>query len=130
MPAINQLSYSATHALHLLIIVIGSHRSKFLQKLTNDLLWITNKFQITVQFEWVPGHLEIKSNEIVDQLAKKAAINKNDRLPDSGYISLTHVKVSVRRSCLRDWTKYTIEMHRKKRMGRFYMQYFGVNSTY
>jgi ribonuclease HI len=37
-----------------------------IQKLTNDLLWITNKFQITVQFEWVPGHSGIRGNEIVD----------------------------------------------------------------
>jgi hypothetical protein len=101
-----------------------------IQKLINDLLWITNKFQITVQFEWVPGHLKIRSNEIMDQLAKKTTINKDDRLPDSGYTSLTYVKVSVRKSCLRDWTKYTMEMHRKKRIGKFYMQHFGINSTY
>jgi hypothetical protein len=37
-----------------------------IQKLINNLLWITNKFQITVQFEWVPGHLRIRGNEIVD----------------------------------------------------------------
>jgi ribonuclease HI len=37
-----------------------------IQKLTNDLLWITNKFQITVQFEWVPGHSGIRGNEIMD----------------------------------------------------------------
>jgi hypothetical protein len=55
-----------------------------------------------VQFEWVLGYLEIKDNEIVDQLAKETAVNENDRLSDSGYILLTHVKVSVRRSCLRD----------------------------
>jgi ribonuclease HI len=55
-----------------------------------------------VQFEWVLGHSEIKDNEIMDQLAKETAINENDRLPDSGYILLTHVKVSVRKSCLRD----------------------------
>jgi hypothetical protein len=66
----------------------------------------------------------------MDHLAKETAVNKNNRLPDNGYISLTHVKVSVRRSCLRDWTKYIIEMHRKKRMRRFYIQYFGINSTY
>lgn len=53
----------------------------------------------------------------MDQLAKEAAANENDRLPDNGYISLTHVKVSVRKSCLKDWTKYIMEMHRKKRMG-------------
>jgi hypothetical protein len=101
-----------------------------IQKLINDLLWITNKFQITVQFEWVPGHLEIRDNEIVDQLAKETVINEDDRLSDSGYISLIYVKVSVRRSCLRDWTKYIMEMHRKKRMGRFYMQHFGIRSIY
>jgi hypothetical protein len=66
----------------------------------------------------------------VDQLAKEAAINEDDRLFNSGYISLTHVKVSVRRSCLRDWTKYTMKMHRKKRMGKFYMQHFGIKSTH
>jgi hypothetical protein len=101
-----------------------------IQKLINDLLWIINKFQITVQFEWVPGHLRIRGNEIMDQLAKEAAINEDDRLSDNGYTSLTYVKVSVRRSCLRDWTKYTMEMHRKKRMKRFYMQHFGIGSTY
>jgi hypothetical protein len=66
----------------------------------------------------------------MDQLAKEAIVNEDDRLPDSGYILLTHVKVSVRRSCLRDWTKYTMEMYRKKRMGKFYMQYFGISSIY
>jgi hypothetical protein len=66
----------------------------------------------------------------VDQLAKEAAVNEDDRLPDSGYTSLTHVKVSVRKSCLRNWTKYIIEMHRKKRMGKFYMQHFGINFTH
>jgi ribonuclease HI len=55
-----------------------------------------------MQFEWVPGHSEIKGNEIMDQLAKEAAINENNRLPDSDYTSLTHIKVSVRRSCLKD----------------------------
>jgi hypothetical protein len=83
-----------------------------------------------VQFEWVPGHSRIKSNEIVNQLAKKAAINEDDRLPNSDYTSLTHVKVSVRRSCLRDWTKYTMKMHRKKRMRKFYMQHVGISFTH
>jgi hypothetical protein len=66
----------------------------------------------------------------MNQLAKEAAINENDRLPNSDYTSLTHVKVSVRRSCLREWTKYTMKMHGKKRMGRFYMQHFGIGSTH
>jgi hypothetical protein len=105
-------------------------RQLLIQKLTNNLLWITNKFQITIQFEWVLGHSEIRDNEIIDQLAKEAAINKDDRLPNSSYTSLTHVKVSVRKSRLRDWTKYTIKIYRKKRMGRFYMQHFGINSIY
>jgi hypothetical protein len=83
-----------------------------------------------VQFEWVPEHSEIRNNEIMDQLTKEAAVNENDRLFNNGYILLTHIKVSVRRSCLRDWTKYTIEIYRKKRIERFYMQYFGIRSTY
>jgi hypothetical protein len=83
-----------------------------------------------VQFEWVLGYLGIRGNEIVDQLAKEAAVNEDDRLPDNGYILLTYVKVSVRRSCLKDWTKYTMKMHGKKRMGQFYMQHFGIGFTY
>jgi hypothetical protein len=83
-----------------------------------------------MQFEWVPGHSKIRNNEIVDQLAKETAINKNDRLSDSDYTSLIYIKVSVRKSCLKDWTKYTMEMHRKKRMKRFYMQHFGIKSIY
>jgi hypothetical protein len=83
-----------------------------------------------VQFEWVPGHSEIRDNEIVDQLAKEITVNEDDRLSDSGYTSLTHVKVSVRRSCLKDWTKHIMEMHRKKRMGKFYMQHFGISSIH
>jgi ribonuclease HI len=82
--------------------LITRPRQSLIQKLTNNLLWITNKFQITMQFEWVPGHSEIRNNEIVDQLAKKAAVNENDRLLNSGYTSLTHIKVSVRKSCLKD----------------------------
>jgi hypothetical protein len=66
----------------------------------------------------------------VNQLAKETTVNEDDRLPDSSYISLTHMKVSVRRSCLKDWIKYTMEMYRKKRMGRFYMQHFGIGSTH
>jgi hypothetical protein len=66
----------------------------------------------------------------MDQLAKKITINEDDRLPDSGYISLIYVKVSVRKSCLRDWTKYIMKMHRKKRIGKFYMQYFGIGFTH
>jgi hypothetical protein len=74
-----------------------------------------------VQFEWVPGYSGIRNNEIMDQLAKETAVNEDDRLSDSGYTLLTYIKVSVRRSCLRDWTKYIIEIYRKKRMGRFYI---------
>jgi hypothetical protein len=83
-----------------------------------------------MQFEWVPGHSGIRDNEIVNQLAKKTAINEDNRLPDSSYTLLTHVKMSVRRSCLRNWTKYTMKIHRKKRMGRFYMQHFDIRSTH
>jgi hypothetical protein len=61
---------------------------------------------------------------------KEAAVNKNDRLPDNGHTLLIYVKVSVRRSCLRNWTKYTMEMHRKKRIRRFYMHHFGINFTH
>jgi hypothetical protein len=83
-----------------------------------------------VQFEWVSDHSRIRNNEIINQLAKEAAVNKDNRLPDSNYTSLIYVKVSVRKSCLKNWTKYTMKMHGKKRMRRFYMQHFGINSIY
>jgi hypothetical protein len=83
-----------------------------------------------VQFEWVLRYSEIRNNEIINQLAKEATVNENDRLPDSNYISLTYVKVSVRKSYLKNWIKYIMEMHRKKRMGRFYIQHFGIRSTH
>jgi hypothetical protein len=56
-------SQSGLKRIHNLITRPGQ---SLIQKLTNDLLWITNKFQITMQFEWVPGHSEIRSNEIVN----------------------------------------------------------------
>jgi ribonuclease HI len=120
-------SQSGLKRIHNLTIRLGQ---LLIQKLINDLLWITNKFQIIVRFEWVPGHSRIRGNEIVNQLAKEAIINKDDKLPDNGYISLIYVKVSVRKSCLRDWIKYTMKMHRKKRMRRFYMQHFGIRFTH
>ena len=52
MQAINQLSYSPTHALHLLIIVIGSHRSKFLHGYTdiNQLIKVYDPLKRTIKF--------------------------------------------------------------------------------
>jgi hypothetical protein len=38
----------------------------------------------------------------MDELAKKIVINKNNRLPNSDYTLLIYVKMSVRKSCLKN----------------------------
>jgi hypothetical protein len=56
-------SQSELKRIHNLITRLGQ---SLIQKLTNDLLWITNKFQIIMQFEWVSGYSGIRGNEIID----------------------------------------------------------------
>ena len=75
-------------------------------------------------------HSGILNNEIVDELIKKAAENKNKRLPNIEYISLTYMKMMVRRFYFCDWCEYTIDLVRKRKFGTFYSQHFGSGSPH
>jgi hypothetical protein len=78
----------------------------------------------------VPGYSAILKNEIVDALAKKAAKNENGVLFNKDYTSLTYVKVVARKACLRDWERHAIELANKRRMSKFYKQYFDSGSPH
>ena len=53
---------------------------------------------IQIQLEWVPGHMNIKGNELADKAAKKGT--KLQRIVAKSYISLTFIKKKVKESAL------------------------------
>ena len=63
------------------------------------------KFQnnnIQMQLEWVPGHMNIKRNELADKAAKKET--KLQRTAIESYISIVYIKRKIKESALIDWT--------------------------
>jgi RNase H len=64
------------------------------------------KFQesaIQLQLEWVPGHMNIKENELADKAAKKEA--KLQHTTAESYISLAFIKRKIRESGLIEWNQ-------------------------
>lgn len=57
---------------------------------------------ITLEISWTPGHSDISSNEIADQLAKQAA-QEAANLEDSGITTVGDVKLAVKKSGLMKW---------------------------
>ena len=53
---------------------------------------------IQMQLEWVPGHMNIKENELADKAAKKDT--KIQRTAAESYISLAFIKRQVKKSAL------------------------------
>ncbi len=79
--------------------------------LKSDLYYIQSirkwaeKFQnnnIQMQLEWVPGHMNIKGNELADKAAKKEA--KLQRTAIESYISIAYIKRKIKESTLIEWT--------------------------
>ena len=54
-----------------------------------------------MQLEWIPGHMNIKGNELADKAAKKET--KLQRTAIESYISIAYIKRKVKESALFDW---------------------------
>src|SRR5438552_806337 len=76
------------------------------------------KNYIQIQLEWVPGHMNIKGNELADKAAKKGT--KLQRIAAESYISLAFIKKKVKESALTEWHK-TWQDSKKK--GKHYNQF-------
>ena len=66
---------------------------KWAKKLQND--------YIQIQLEWVPGHMNIKGNELADKAAKKET--KLQRKALESYVSIAFIKRKIKESALIDW---------------------------
>jgi ribonuclease HI len=73
---------------------------------------------IQMQLEWVPGHMNIKGNELADKAAKKGT--KIQRTIAESYISLAFVKRQVKEAALSDWNKMWQD---SKIKGKHYSQF-------
>jgi len=65
---------------------------KWAEKLQNN--------NIQMQLEWVPGHMNIKGNELADKAAKKGT--KLQRTAIESYISIAYIKRKIKESALID----------------------------
>src|SRR5437667_3168483 len=79
------------------------------------------KFQnnnIQMQLEWVPGHMNIKGNELADKAAKKGT--KLQKTAIESYISIAYIKRKIKESALIDWTSI---WQASKAKGKHYSQF-------
>ena len=64
------------------------------------------KFQdktIQLHLEWVPGHMNIRGNELADKAAKKGT--ELQYVTPESYISLTFIKRKIKETGLTDWNE-------------------------
>ena len=64
----------------------------------------TKKFQdiaIQLHLEWVPGHMNIRGNELADKAAKKGT--ELQYINPESYVSLTFIKRKIRETGLTNW---------------------------
>jgi ribonuclease HI len=73
---------------------------------------------IQMQLEWVPGHMNIRGNELADKAAKKGT--KLQRAAIESYISLAFIKRKIKESALTDWNK---DWQDSKNKGKHYSQF-------
>jgi RNase H len=79
------------------------------------------KFQnlgIQMQLEWVPGHMNIRENDLADAAAKKGT--KLQKVAVESYISLAFIKKKVKKTALVDWNKMWQD---SKTKGKHYKQF-------
>ena len=81
----------------------------------------TKKFQdiaIQLHLEWVPGHMNIKGNELADKAAKKGTELQYITL--ESYISLAFIKRKIRETGLVNWNNI---WSNSKSKGKHYKQF-------
>jgi hypothetical protein len=79
------------------------------------------KFQdhyIQLQLEWVPGHMNIKGNELADKAAKKGT--RLQKTTAESYISLAFIKRKIKESALENWNTL---WQNSKMKGKHYSQF-------
>jgi hypothetical protein len=81
----------------------------------------SEKFQqlgIQMQLEWVPGHMNIRGNELADKAAKKGT--ELQKLALESYVSLAFIKRKIKDSALVDWKNIWQD---SKTKGKHYSQF-------
>ena len=79
------------------------------------------KFQniaIQLQLKWVPGHMNIKGNELANKAAKKGT--ELQYISPESYISLAFIKRKIKETGLIDWNNIWLE---SKSKGKYYKQF-------
>jgi ribonuclease HI len=79
------------------------------------------KFQdiaVQLQLEWVPGHMNIRGNELADKAAKKGT--ELQHTTSESYISLAFIKRKIRETGLTNWNNIWSD---SKSKGKHYNQF-------
>ena len=79
------------------------------------------KFQdkaIQLQLEWVPGHMNIRGNELADKAAKKGT--ELQYVTPESYISMAFIKRKIKETGLIDWNEIWLN---SKSKGKHYTQF-------
>jgi len=75
------------------------------------------RINVNLHIEWVPGHCEVKGNEIADELAKEGAKEGSIANKSSPYTSIAFLKRRVKELCLIEWNN----QWQKNKKGKSYM---------
>ena len=78
---------------------------------------IKAKYQVNIHLHWVPGHMNIKGNELADQAAKKET--ELQRASTEKYVFFSFIKRKIKESALIEWQ----EEYAKTNKDKFYSQF-------
>ena len=92
----------------------GQNHVLAIEKLTAK---IKVKYQVNIHLNWVPGHMNIKGNELADQAAKKRT--ELQKTSTEKYVSFSFIKKKIKESALIEWQ----EEYVKTNKGKFYNQF-------